>query len=134
MSGVPQPYRLSQPLDVEDVRSAYRDYLTWRQDARASLENAHRDLAEKERVYRKARAEKRVTVEAATAGERDDKVDSETADARYERDVAKGMVKVAEEKLEELDRGLSSVNRIAEWSMRLDPFAQEDRSRVRSAA
>jgi hypothetical protein len=132
---VPQPMTLAQPLDAEDARSAYRSYLSARSEARSDLERRHTELAEAERLYRRARAEKRVTIDAASAGERDDKVDAETADARYSRDVAKGMVKVTEERLEEIDRGLSSLNRIAEWSMRLDPAAQEDRSRpVRSVA
>jgi hypothetical protein len=98
-----------------------------RRSARAQLETAIEAHAEAEREYRRGRARAYVTVEAKTAGERDSKVDDMAADLRYVRDVKKGLVDAAKEKLAEVDGERASFHRLLEWSMRVDAFAQENR-------
>lgn len=120
-------YTRGHPLDMEDARGAARAFGEMRRSARAMLETAVEAHAEAEREYRRGRARAYVTVEAKTAGERDSKVDDMAADLRYVRDVKKGLVDAAKEKLAEVDGERASFHRLLEWSMRLDAFAQENR-------
>lgn len=64
--------------------------------------------ASKERDYRKLRARRWVDAEG-TAKQKEDWVDGETADARYERDVAKGLVLVARESVRSRQAQLSAL-------------------------
>jgi hypothetical protein len=135
-------YTRGHPLDMEDARRAARAFGEMRRWARRQLEDTiadldkkHDALADAERAYRKARAEAYVQVDAKTAGERDAKVDADSAQKRYDRDLAEGLVKaqkerikLAEERLAEIDGERASFHRLVEWSMRVDAFAQESRS------
>lgn len=131
---VPQPMELRDPLDYEEARAAYKESGRQRRDARVELERRIADLAEKERLYRVARAQAYVTVDAPAAGERDAKVDEKASGARRDRDIAKGMVDAAKERLAEIDADRASLHRLVEWSMRLDPYAQEQRRQEARAA
>lgn len=116
---------LEDPLDEDEARRAYKISAEQRRDARKDLISALKALAQAENHYRKGKAIAYKTVEAATAGERDTKVDSMSADDRQARDDAKSDVKAAEERLEEIDAGRQSLNRLVEWSMKIDPMGAE---------
>lgn len=133
------PYELNSALDMSDAREATRAISRQRRDARKLLEGAIDDYesaladeATKERDYRKLKAEKWLRAEGDTAKAKEAWVDAESADARYQRDLATGLVKgalqrvrLAEEKLAEVDGERASLHRLLEWSARVDPFAQE---------
>lgn len=124
---VPQPMTLTEPLDYEDARAAMKALAQSRKVAREGFEEATQKLVDAEREYRKGRSLARVECEATTAADRKEEIDGKTADLRHERDGAEWAVKIAQEKLEEIDAQRASVHRLVEWSMKLDPFAQEQR-------
>jgi hypothetical protein len=137
--GTPQPFELGdefsleQPLDYEDARVAAREFASQRAEARRVLEDAYIRLADAERDYRQARQRARIAAPKVergevTAGDRDDYVDSSTSDQRRERDVAKYLIEITKERLEEIDATRASFHRLIEWSAKIDPAAQEDRS------
>lgn len=64
--------------------------------------------ASKERDYRKLRSRKWIDAEG-TSQQKKDWVDGETADARYERDVARGLVQVARESVRSRQAQLSAL-------------------------
>lgn len=121
------PYELAQPLDMHDARDAARRFGEQRREARKQLERCHGALAEAERAYRKARAQAYVIVDAPTAGARDAEVDERTADLRYERDIAKGLIEAAKERLNEIDGERASFHQLTSWSARVDVMASEER-------
>jgi hypothetical protein len=129
MSGNPTALTLEDPLQVDEARRATRIIAVRRRAAREALREAEEGLAEAERLYRKARAVAYVVNKGApSAGMRDAMVDDETADARYERDVARGLVNAQSELLKELDGERASLHRLIDWSMKLDPYAVEGQS------
>lgn len=67
---------------------------------------AGEDRAEKERRYRKAKAEAWVQVEG-TAAHREAQVDALTADLRYERDIAEGLHRAAWEAIRSRSQQIS---------------------------
>lgn len=133
MTGNPVPlslteaFRFDQPLDADDARQALRMVAEQRRQARDWYMRALEARADKERTYRHGRANAWTTTTEGTAKEREDAVNDKTADARYERDVADGVVRAALERLEEVDAERASLHRLVDWSMRLDPHAMEGR-------
>jgi hypothetical protein len=121
------PFAFGQPLDQDDARQALRMVAEQRHQARDWYQRAIEQRADMERVYRKARAAAWARHTDGTAKEREDQVNDVTADARYERDVADGIVRAALERLAEVDGERASLHRLIDWSMRLDPHAQEGR-------
>lgn len=115
-----QPFRFDQPIDMDDARQALRACAENRHQAREWLQRATLDRAEKEREYRKERARAWSSVEG-TAKEKEDAVNDKTADQRYARDVAEGVIKAAQERLEEVDAERSSLHRLIDWSMKIAP-------------
>lgn len=65
--------------------------------------------AAKERDYRKLRSRKWIEAEGKNVKQREDWVDAVTADARYDRDVARGMVLVARESVRSRQAQLSAI-------------------------
>lgn len=125
------PLPLGDPLDYADAREGLRDLARRRRAARAQRERAHADLAEAEREYRKAKAQAYVVVKASetegqklTAGERDTRVEEATADLHFARNIAQGMLKSAEELLDEVDAERASLHRLMDWSMK-EPAGNE---------
>lgn len=114
MPGNPQALVLRDALQIDEARAACQAIAGQRRAARHQLETALERLAERERDYRKARAVAYVRNESApSAG------DAETAEHRYERDVAKGLVEVAEELLRQIDAERASLHRLIEFSIRM---------------
>lgn len=66
------------------------------------------DSADKERQYRKARALAWVENSEGTAGFREAQVDSQTADLRYERDLAEKLERAAIEKIRAVRQEVSA--------------------------
>jgi hypothetical protein len=128
----PRPLALEEPLDVDEARKAARILARQRRDAEEAHEAQVEKAAEAERQYRKAYAKAFVAAEG-TAGEREAKAKSESADEAYARDVAAGMVKAYAERLRGLEGERSMLKSLVEWSARLDPFAVEQRQPGRAA-
>lgn len=122
-----QALTFDQPLDADDARQALRMCAENRHQAREWLQRATQDLAEKEKEYRGARARAWTLHTAGPAKQREDEVNDTTAPARYERDVANGIVRAALERIAEVDAERASLHRLIDWSMRLDPHAVEAR-------
>jgi hypothetical protein len=87
-------------------------------DAKAELLAAHQAEAEAERAYRIRRAQAYTEVEAPAAGQRDALVDSLSADARKDRDIARGRVNVAQEALRDIRSRRSSGDELARFARR----------------
>lgn len=136
MTANPQALHLQDALQIDEARHACQAIAGQRRAARDQLSAALERLANREREYRKARAVAYVEhASAPSAGMRDAMVDEATADARYERDVAKGMVEAAEQLLSQIDAERASLHRLIDWSARLDPYATEgQREPVRRVA
>lgn len=126
MSANPVALRLDDALQVDEARSACHIIAQRRRGAREALERAETTLADRERDYRRARAVAYVeNTSAPSAGMRDALVDDQTADARYARDVSRGLVNASEELLKEIDGERASLHRLIDWSAKLDPYAAE---------
>jgi hypothetical protein len=138
MTGNPTALRLEDALQVDEARRAVHIIALRRREARTALERAENDLADKQRLYRRAKADayvKRADMRPADAQKV--AVEADAADAEYARDVARGLVKAQEELLKEIDGERASLHRLLDWSMKLDPYADEgqvERSRPRAAA
>lgn len=108
-----------QPLDHTEARTALRSVAEARRQARDWLQRALQDRADKERAYRQARATAWLTAPEGTAKAREDWVNDHTAQQRYERDVAEGIIKAAYERLQEVDAERASLHRLCDWSIKL---------------
>lgn len=120
-----QPFRFTQPLDHTEARTALRECAENRHQAREWLQRATDDRALKEKAYRQARAVAWLSAPEGTAKMREDWVNDRTAQARYERDVAVGVIKAAEERLEEIDAERASLHRLVDWSMKIAPLGEQ---------
>jgi hypothetical protein len=112
-------FRFDQPLDADDARKALHMVAEQRRQARDWYERALEQRAAKERDYRQARARAWTLHTNGTAKEREDAVNDTTAPARYDRDVADGIVRAALERLAEVDGERASLHRLCDWSMRM---------------
>jgi hypothetical protein len=130
----PQPFTLSEPLDFEDARQAGKELARQRKEAREEFERRLEQAAEKQRLKRLALAKAFVEATGDTAAAREADAKKRAADAEYEHALAEGLVKAAQQRMEELDAHRATFHRLVEWSMRLDPFAQEQRETPRRAA
>lgn len=115
----PAALTLEEPLDIDDARQAARAMGTARREARKDYEKRIKEAADKKREYRKAKALAYVTADGPDAHARKADVEKRAADAEFAMELAEGMVKVAAEKLEEIDGERASLHRLMEWSMRL---------------
>jgi hypothetical protein len=120
------PMRFDQPLDQDDARQALHEIAAQRRQAREWYQRALESRADKERDYRKARAAAWAQHTDGTAKEREDRVNDVTADARYDRDVADGIVRAALERLAEVDGERASLHRLCDWSMRMMDVASRE--------
>lgn len=116
-----EPYKFQQPLEMDDARDALRECASARRQAREWKQNCMQEEAEKERLYRRARALAWLEAPEGTAKFREDWIADRTADVRFERDIAARLVKAADERLAEVDADRSSVHRLVDWSMKVTP-------------
>lgn len=130
----PQPFTLQEPLDYEDAREAGKLYAKQRRDARENLEAAINTAKEKITAYRKAYALAFVSAQGDTAEARKADAQSRAADAEAAKWQAEQMVKVAHEKLAEIDGHRATFHRLVEWSKELDPTVAEIRAQRRTTA
>lgn len=118
MTENPSPLILDDPLAIDDARQAYRRSSELRREAVKTQTEAHTYLNGAERDYRKLKAARYYeNMDAPSAGMRDAIVDAESADARFERDMAKSAIRAAEERVAEIDADRQSLNRLVEYSM-----------------
>lgn len=134
-----RPMTFTQPLDFTGARDALREVAEQRRQARDWKQRAMQSAAEKERDYRKLRATLWTKAQGDTAKAKEDWVNSESADARFARDVALSIVKAADERISEVDGERASLHKLVEASMpsirsglQDEPPSLEDR--VRRAA
>lgn len=110
-----EAYRLDEPLAMNEARTASRAAAENRRNAESNYEAAIREAADKERTYRRRLAIEIVKAEG-TATAREFVARSEAADTSYDRDVAAGMVKVAEQRLRGLEGERAMLRQLIEWS------------------
>lgn len=122
------PYQLKQPVDLLDARMMARELALQRRKARKQYEDALILAADAHLKFRRAKKQAWLHAEGRTAEER--KVDAEDRAAEAEKEWAlqEGWVKSRQERLNEVDAERASLHKLMEWSMKLDPYAQEDRS------
>ena len=125
MSRNPKAYTLTDPLDMEDARAAVRDLAEKREQALKDLEEAVEESAAAERDYRKALAVAFVTATGDTAAQKEANARKGAADDAYKRDLKAGMVKVAQERLNQIDGVRASLHRLIEWSQKINPTGEQ---------
>jgi len=83
------------------------------------------EAAETERLYRKTRAIAFATArgEGKGVGESEITADGASVDARFDRDIAAGMVTAQREYLALLERDAATLRQVADWSQRVDSVA-----------
>lgn len=126
MSGNPSALTLEDALQIDEARKAVHLIAVRRRSGRGALQKAEDDLAEKQRLYRRAKADayvRRADMKPADALKV--AVEADAADAEYARDVARGLMHAQEELLREIDGERASLHRLIDWSARLDPYAVE---------
>lgn len=113
------------PDDIAEMKRLSRKI---EEGIKAIVSESHR-LAEAERDYRKARGVAWVKVEDGTAAFREAQVDSQTADLRFERDLADGMRRAAIEAVRSRQQQLSawqSVVRAQKAELELSAFGPQE--------
>lgn len=105
MSGNPSALYIEEPLSLDDARKASQVLARQRREAENNLAAATEKAAETERLYRKRTAVAYANLAGATmtAAQREAQARADAADAAYERDLAAGMVKVAQERCRGLE-------------------------------
>lgn len=126
MTANPSALKLEDALQVDEARHAVRIIAERRRAAREALSKAEDALAEKQRLYRRAKAEAYIRrAEVKPADAQKVAVEADVADVEYDRDIARGLVKVQEELLRQIDGERASLHRLIDWSAKLDPYATE---------
>jgi hypothetical protein len=126
----PTPLALGNPLDLDDGRKAASVLARQCRAGVEELDRAVRAHAEAEHAYRKALASKLLelrgqAVPATLAldlakGQAGEEGDSGVSRLRFERDLAKGMIEVARQRLRQLDGERASLRQLLEWSQRFE--------------
>ena len=120
----PQALELGDPLDLADGRRAASMLARQCRDGVDALDRAVRAHAEAEHTYRKAYSTKLVELrgQAVPVGLCLElaKGDEAVAKLKYDRDLAKGMIDVARERLRQLDGERASLRQLLEWSQRFE--------------
>jgi hypothetical protein len=117
--------KLTHPLEIADAREAAHRASELQREVEDAIKAASRDLAEAERRYRKALAEKIVTAHA------DDGIawttcadvargDKAVADLRYARDVAEGVLDAMRQQAFRRGSDRRDLDTLLNWSMHRD--------------
>lgn len=125
---MPAPYQLKQPVDLLDARMMARELAKRRREAREQYENALILAADAHLKFRRAKKQAWLHAEGRTAEERKVDAENRAAEAEKEHALQEGWVKARQELLREIDADRASLHKLMEWSMKLDAYAQEDRS------
>jgi hypothetical protein len=126
----PTPLSLGDPLDLDDGRRAASKLARQCREGVEALDRAVKAHSEAEHTYRIAYAKKLVELrgDAVPVGVATDlaKGDETVAQLKYERDLAKGMIDVARERLRQLDGERASLRQLLEWSRKFEdrPFTE----------
>lgn len=117
MNANPTPIHLAEPLSIDEARAASRALASQRRNAEDTLEKAVTHAADCEHKYRKAYARAIVTVEGPAVVKEAQAKSNAAAEAR-DRDIAAGMVKVAQERLRGLEGERSQLRALMDMSSR----------------
>lgn len=117
----------TQPWDFGQAAAAQREATKKQETAEQFVKQAYRDLAEKERAYRQALAEKITTLRAdgisvTLCGDLA-RGDKHVAHLKYERDVAEGVKEAAAQAIWRATADRRTVEGLMNWSMRRE-FAE----------
>lgn len=124
MSRNPIPLRMGDPLDLDDARQAAHLLAQQIRDAVDNLGACHVAYANAELEYRRELA--KVIAEIYSDLGKVSLVDDlargnpKVAQLRHFRDLQDGQVKVARERLKQLDGERASLRQLIEWSQRFD--------------
>jgi len=130
MSANPTPLSLGDPLDLDDGRRAASALARQCRNGVDELDRAVRAHAEAEHAYRVAYALKLVELrgDAVPVGLATElaKGEAKVAGLKFDRDLAKGMIDVARERLRQLDGERASLRQLLEWSRKFEdrPFTE----------
>jgi hypothetical protein len=112
------------PLEIEDARLAAFKASELQKDVETKLKRASADLANKERVYRRALTIRMLELKsdsvAVTACETIAKGEESIAQLRYDRDVARGALKAVAQQAFRRGADRKDINLLLEWSMKRD--------------
>jgi hypothetical protein len=113
------------PLEIADARAAAHKASELQRSVEDGIRDASRKLAEAERQYRLALAKEILRLKAQdgvawTACEHIARGESNVADLRYARDVAKGILEAAQQQAFRYGADRRDLHRLIEWSERRD--------------
>ncbi len=111
-------------MDYSDARANAIKLADARRRALKELEDQVVAAADAEAHYRQAKAKAIIAAEGRTAAEREAVADAATAKARRDRDIARGFVDVCKERLRGIEGERAILNRLCEWSLRLEGLPQ----------
>ena len=118
------PIQQSEPLDMIGAISLARRAAEYQRDGEQAVRDASQQLAESERAYRLAMATEIVRQHAAgvawTVAKDLARGEKKVADARYDRDVKKGIFDAAEQRAWRHTADRKDVLAVIEWSKRRD--------------
>lgn len=126
----PDEIRDTRPYDYAGAKRAIARASHDQRSAENTIKDAARDLAEKERAYRKALAVEITTLRAggsaATTAADLARGDEKVANLRYSRDVAEGVYEAAKQAVWRHTGDRRELEKLIDWSMRVAPDGQED--------
>lgn len=112
------------PLEIEDARAAAHSASELQRAVEDRMRESGRALAEAERAYRKRLTERIVQLKAEgtaiTACEGIAKGETDVADLRYKRDIAKAMMEAVRQEAFRRGADRADVGRLLDWSMKRD--------------
>jgi hypothetical protein len=112
------------PLQIENAREAAHRASELQRKVEDDVRNASKDLAEKERAYRKLLSERILALKAEghaiTACGDIARGEKEVADLRYKRDVAEGVLEAARQQAFRRGADRRDIDTLLHWSMSRD--------------
>jgi hypothetical protein len=126
----PDEVRDVRPYDFASAKRAIAHQSREQARAETTLRDAHKELAEKERVYRVELAKEMVRLKsegtAATVCQDLARGNERIAQLRYERDVQEGVKEAAAQALWKLAANRRELEQLVDWSMRVGAEAHPD--------
>lgn len=106
-------------MSVQEAREAAHKIARQRRDAEENLKSCVQEAADAEHKYRKGLA-KAILEAEGTQAVREAVARSETASLARDRDIARGMERVAQERLRGLEGERSILKSLMDWNARLE--------------